>query len=213
VTTVRLKPRRGRLILFFVAAFAAVVVPVASLLVLAAVGARAGSWAARIDPPADVEPLPVGELRARLLELNDLEAPFQLRQRKQSSLVAEWRIADARWTGLFEKAGLSVAHSVRIRLDPKRRRVRAIDTHKKLRWSAGAPRASWAFSFFRGITFYHVESEKAFGVLLVDGQWKVDRAYDYSFNINELKRPVVEAVVRGGWTWQPVVTFFRPLGG
>jgi len=90
--------------------------------------------------------------------------------------------------------------------------VDAIDFARSMTWSAGVPRAAFSFSFFRGIVFYEFESGASYGLLFKDGAWRADYAYRYSYNLNELKQPLVGAVVVGGWTYQPVA-FFLPLLG
>jgi len=173
---------------------------------------RGGAWAARISPPAGVAPVAIEELRRRLLAVNGLDVPFKVREGKRGYLVAEWKLADARWTELLEKGGLSIAHWVKLKLDGEHHLVRAIDFSRRVNWSAGVPRAAFSFSFFRGITFAEIESGSAHGLLFKDGAWTVDRAYQYAYDLNELKAPIVAAVVTSGWTYQPVA-FFLPLLG
>ncbi len=43
--------------------------------------------------------------------------------------------------------------------------------------------------------------------------WQVGEMYRYSYDLGELKQPVMKAVVCNGWTWQPVITFVRAVGG
>jgi len=173
---------------------------------------RGGAWAARISPATGVPPVAAEELRRRLRAVNELELPLHVRDGKRGCLVAEWKLVDARWTGLLEKGGLSIAHWVKLKLDGERHIVRAIDFSRKVSWSAGVPHASFSFSFFRGITFAEVESGSSVGLLFRDGAWTVDRAYQYAYDLNELKAPIVAAVVTSGWTYQPVA-FFLPLLG
>ena len=173
---------------------------------------RGGPWAARISPPAWIAPVPAEEMRARILGINDLDLPFHVREGKRGYLIAEWRLADARWTAVLEQAGLRIAHSVKMKLDPKKSRVNAIDISKTIRWSRGVPGLSWSFSFFRGIDFGGFEKGAAYGLLYKDGGWIFDWAYKYSYNLNEMKQPLVAAVIMGGWTFQPVITFIPRLG-
>lgn len=35
----------------------------------------------------------------------------------------------------------------------------------------------------------------------------------YTFNLNEMKQPMIEIIRYAGWTFRPVITFFRPIGG
>src|SRR5262249_12389487 len=80
---------------------------------------RGGSWAGSLTPVPGGSPLPAEALRARLLAVNDLGLPFRVREERPGGrLVAEWRLADARWLGLMEVGGLTKAHQIYLELDP-----------------------------------------------------------------------------------------------
>jgi hypothetical protein len=173
---------------------------------------KGGAWAARISPPAGVPPISLEEMRQRLLAVNELDLPLHVRENRRGYLIAEWKLADDRWTGLLEKGGLSIAHSVKFKLDGHRHIVRAIDFSRKVSWSAGVPQVAFSFSFFRGINFSDFGSGASYGLLFKDGRWTVGRAYRYSYDLGELKEPLVTGIVGGGWCYQPVA-FFLPLLG
>ena len=173
---------------------------------------RGGAWAARVPPAPGVPPVPVETLRARLLAVNDFDLPFQVREESNGRLVAEWRIADARWMELLEAGGLHKAHWIYMELDPSERKVRAQDRDRTVSWSGGVSRFGWSFSFFRGISFSQYERGAAVGLFFKDGEWTTT-AYNYRFSLPEMKNPLIEAVVQSGWTFAPVITFFRPIGG
>jgi hypothetical protein len=174
---------------------------------------RGGTWAARLAPPKGVEPLPVEELHAKLLAINALDVPVQIRQAANKDLIAEWRLVDARWTGILERGGLNMAHQVRLRFDPDRHRVRTIDSNYRISWRQGVAHLSWAFSCFRGITFFEFASGREYGLLYRDGNWGIYPAYNYRYSITELKQPVIHAILSSGWEYQPVVLFARWLTG
>jgi hypothetical protein len=172
---------------------------------------RGGAWAASIPPAPGVVPVPAEMLRARLLAVNDLGLPFQVREERPGGrLVAEWRIADARWVGLMEAGGLTKAHQVYLELDPGTHTVRAQDRDRTISWSGGVAHLGWSGSFFRGISFFQYERGVAVGLFFKDGRWTTT-AYDYRFQLAEMKNPLIQAIVEGGWTFAPVITFFRPL--
>jgi hypothetical protein len=174
---------------------------------------RGGSWAGSIPPAHGAAPVPAESLRARLLAVNRLGLPFQVREERPGGrLVAEWRIADARWLGPMEVGGLAKAHQVYLELDPGARKVRAQDRDRTVSWGGGVARLGWSWSFFRGINFFQYERGVVVGLFLKDGRWTTT-AYNYRFQLSEMKNPLIQAVVEGGWTFAPVVTFFRPLGG
>lgn len=172
--------------------------------------ARGGSWAAEIAPRAGTDPTTARTLRARILALNELDLPFQVRE-EAGGLVAEWRIADDRWIGLMEAGGLHDIHRIHMQLDPERRQVRSLDVRRTVDWSAGIAEVSASFSFFRGISFFDYDRGVQMGVFFRDGRWTLT-AYDYRFVLSEMKTPLVEAIAGSGWKFTPVVTLSRPLG-
>ena len=207
-------PEKGLMTLLFTQHLSLVLLWMAGFLLLwFALLFRGGSWAGSITPAPGVAPVPAETLRARLLAVNDLGLPFQVREERPGGrLVAEWRIADARWAGVLQAGGLRKAHWVHLELDPAAHKVRAQDRDRAISWGAGVGTAGLSWSFFRGITFAQYERGAQVGLFFKDGRWTTT-AYDYRFQLAEMKNPLVEAVVGGGWTWAPVVTFFRPLGG
>lgn len=172
--------------------------------------ARGGSWAAEIAPRPRTAPVTAKTLRSRMLALNDLDLPFQVRE-EANGLVAEWRIADERWIGLMEAGGLHDVHRIHMELDPERQQVRSLDVRRTVEWSAGLAEISASFSFFRGISFFEYDRGAQLGVFFRDGRWTT-KAYDYEFVLSEMKTPLVQAIVGSGWRFTPVVTLSRPLG-
>jgi hypothetical protein len=171
--------------------------------------ARGASWAAEIAPAARTPPVAADTLRSRILALNGLDLPFQVRE-ESNRLVAEWRIADARWTGLMEAGGLHDVHRIYMELEPDGHRVRSLDEHRTVSWSAGVARLGGSFSFFRGISFFEYSRGVMVGVFFRDGRWTM-KAYDYRFVLSEMKTPLVQAIAGSGWRFTPVVTLSRSL--
>ncbi|HEY0021857.1 MAG TPA: hypothetical protein VGB24_03075 [Longimicrobium sp.] len=171
--------------------------------------ARGASWAAEIAPAARTPPVAVDTLRSRILALNDLDLPFHVRE-ESNRLVAEWRIADARWVGLMEAGGLRDVHRIYMELDPDGHGVRSLDERRTVSWSAGIARLGGSFSFFRGISFFEYSRGVMMGVFFRDGRWTM-KAYDYRFVLSEMKAPLVQAIVGSGWRFTPVVTLSRSL--
>lgn len=203
-------PEKGPIALLFTRHLSLTLTGIAGFFLLwFALTMRAGSWAASISPAPGVESVPAEALRARLLAVNDLNLPFRVRE-EGYRLVAEWRIADARWVGLMEVAGLTRAHEVHLELDPRTHKVLAQDRDRTVSWGAGFARPGASWSFFRGINFFQYERGALLGLFFKGGHWTT-RAYDYCFRLAEMKNPLIQAVVGSGWTFAPVVTFFRPL--
>ena len=168
---------------------------------------RVGLWAGQYVPPEGIQPVTAAELRRRILALNDLDLPFHIREDPKGYLAAEWKLVDTRWTGLMESGGLQIANRVRMRIAEQKRQVRAVDLQTRISWRGGIARAGCfgSFQFFRGINFAQYETAAEYGLLLKDGRWELAQAYTYSFDLSELKQPLLQAVVLSGWTWQPVL--------
>ncbi|HEX8393817.1 MAG TPA: hypothetical protein VF665_15860 [Longimicrobium sp.] len=171
--------------------------------------ARGASWAAEITPGPQAAAARADTLRSRLLALNKLDIPFQVRE-ESDRLVAEWRIADAQWVGLMEAGGLHEAHRIYMEFDEDRHRVRSLDVHQTASWSAGTAQLSGSFSFFRGISFFERSRGAQYGLFYRDGRWTT-KAYDYRFVLSEMKAPLVQAIVGSGWKFTPVVSLSRPF--
>ncbi len=175
--------------------------------------ARGGAWAARV-PPLPVAPVTEDALAERLAALDGLGLPFQVRPVRPGRWVAEWRIADAAWAGPLEAGGLTRVHRVHLDLDPSDHRVRVVDTHHRVDWRGGVGALRGGAAFFRGIEFARYERGLHVGVLFdPDAGLKVAEGFDYRFQLSEMKGPLIDVVTGSGWTWAPVVTFFRPIGG
>lgn len=55
-----------------------------------------------------------------------------------------------------------------------------------------------------GVFFQH-EHQRLFGLQLdAQGRFMPALSYAYTFNLQEMKEPLKQAVVQSGWTWRPV---------
>lgn len=167
---------------------------------------RGATWAASVPSLPGVAPISADDLRARLLAINDLNLPFQVRAQSDGRLVAEWRIAEAKWIGILQAGGLHMAHRVIMELDPATHKVRVQDRSQSIAWSAGAASVGGSWSFFQGITFFQYERGIEVGLFLKDGKWTTT-AYNYRFQLSEMKNPLIEAIVASGWEFTPVAAF------
>ncbi len=142
------------------------------------------------------------QVRAQILGVNRDTAPFQVIKCADDSadLVAEWKIVDAKWYEVFAKAGLKKVFRIKMRLDPEKKEVRAMDEEFTLEWRAGVPSLKLAVSGFRG-----QKTEVSFGTAYAfSEEFKPGQVYNYRFNSSELKTPLQEAVLKKGWTWRGV---------
>lgn len=149
-----------------------------------------------VAPQPGVPPSSGMELRDRLLALNAPDRPFAVQDGEESDLVAEWKIVDAAWWGIFAKAGLKKTYRLFLRLDEEKHEVRALEEEGSVAWEAGAPAVSYSRQMFRGIILRRYERGVAYGL---DG-----KIYDYRFDPREIKGPVIEVVTAAGWRFSPV---------
>jgi hypothetical protein len=177
---------------------------------------RVAAWAARVAPDPRVVPVGLEALKSRLMSINRLNVPFTVGPgRRPDELYVDWRYADATWMDHMRVHGLRRAQRLVLRLDGGPRNVRAMERWSALDWSAGggtdAARLAWRTSY--GITFFHYAHERVFGLQVVNGRPTVVPSYAYTFNLQEMKQPVIDVIANAGWTYRPVITFFRPIGG
>jgi hypothetical protein len=174
---------------------------------------RLGTWASRVMAPADLQRVSATELRDSLLKLNEQDLPFMISEGKKSNeLIASWRYTDSRWVSLMSKGGITGLARIRLRLDEKKKLVRAQDNISSIQWqeaAGGVMSANLRFSAFKGIVFAQYEWGVSYGVVFKNGKLEVDSLYDYSFSMAELKNPLIEIITGSGWDYNPVVTFIR----
>lgn len=144
----------------------------------------------------DIPPQPRDQVFAALLAINRPDLPFVVRDGRPegADLIAEYRIVDAAWRGVFVQAGLKKVFRTLMRLDPSRNEVRTVDEESAVEWVDGVPVAR---SYKRGQR-KEVSWGKAYSVT---GQ----KLYEYKFNSGELHGPLKEAVRSVGWKWRGVL--------
>lgn len=151
---------------------------------------------------ADAPVLSRDELLKRLLDLNRSSAPYQIVDGSSEGvdLIAEWKIVDVYWSGIFGSAGLKKTFRIYLKLEAANHELRAMDREYDVSWKSGLPALRVAASAFKGQK-QSVEfgSAYAFTETTTSGQ-----IYKYRFNTGELKKPIQEAVSGAGWTYKGV---------
>ncbi len=145
-------------------------------------------------------------LMGRLLNLNDLSKPYSLIEGKDTDLIAEWKIVDAQWYGIFSKSHVSQAYRAYLLLDEARHTVRCYEELGMVSWVKGAdglrPTVNYRKSFFRGRILYKKKLGK--GHVMKEPPAEAGEVYEYKFDINEIRQPIVSVVRESGWEWVPV---------
>jgi hypothetical protein len=147
-----------------------------------------------------VAPVPTAELRAALLGLNRDTAPWQVRDGAEDKcdLIAEWRIVDAQWQGIFSSSGLSSVFRVKLKFDEAAHEVRNIDEQTTVTWQGNTPSLSKSWS--RG-QINEIQVGQGIGYT-EEGQ--LGQVYNYRFRSSEIRDPLRDAVTGHGWDWKAV---------
>ncbi|MDT7726974.1 MAG: hypothetical protein QOI21_3550 [Actinomycetota bacterium] len=154
--------------------------------------------------PADgVAPRGLAEVKAAILAVNRSSAPFVVYEAdgRQADVIAEWRIVDANWYGIFAKAGMKKIFRVLLRFDESKHEVRAVDQEYSVEWRGGVPFLSFEIAKSRG-QIRKVEFGQGWAFT---EQGRFGEVYNYKFSTGELKPPLQKAVTDSGWTWTGVV--------
>jgi len=154
--------------------------------------------------PADgVAPRPAAEVRAALLGLSRPDVPYVVRDgnAEGADLVAEWRVLDPAWRTFFARTQVSRVFRTRMRLVPEKNEVRALDQQFEVSWIGDTPRTAIAAEARRGQV--HTVSKRWTLGGGKDGGIEATEAF--SFDSNDLKIALQEAVLGAGWTWRGVV--------
>ncbi len=155
-----------------------------------------------------VEGTPVmarADLLERLLALTHEKVPFAISVGTEADLEAQWKIVDAAWYETFAKAGLEKAHKIHLRLDEAEHEVRALEETWEVSWRAGVPALQMSAEKFQGRTFGSKEFGRDYAFTGVD-PLRFGEAYNYRFDVSEMKDPIIDVVTRSGWKFVPVIT-------
>lgn len=148
------------------------------------------------------------ELIHRLTALNDASRPYRIVRGQDTDLIAEWKIVDASWYGIFNKNRLTKAYKALLLVDEPRHSVRCFEEMGSIQWSAGlngmTPSVHYNKNFFRGRVLFKKQS--GMGYAFKDkGPPEAGKVYEYKFDVDEIRGPIEATVKESGWEWVPVV--------
>jgi len=178
-----------------------------NLLVVVLYFFKGAAWAGTSSAKPGAVPISAAELAARLEAINALDVPFRIERGAQpDELYATWRYADAKWIDLARARGMKRTFRIRLTLDQRSGAVRATDYLASYDWSVGRGGANIEWKAGIGIVFFQYEHQRTFGLQLDEqGRFKPALSYAYTFNLQEMKSPLIEAVTHAGWNWRPTV--------
>ncbi len=155
------------------------------------------------------------QLLEAILALNDDRRPWAYRstpEDRRADLVAEWKLADARWWGAFQRNGLRRSYRAWVALDEATHELRVGEATASVSWSAGTqgltPAIHWRASFFRGVILFERTREIAYGIR-DELPPAVGEIYNYDFDPWRVKAPLLRLALEHGWSYCPVVHRFQ----
>ena len=167
---------------------------------------KGSAWSVRQPAHPGVRAEPAALLRDRLLALNQQNVPVQVVAAPNESLEITWRYADAQWLDLMRAHKMRRTHKLVIALDEHSHTARVLEYWSAFDASAGLGDLRLDWTAARGMQFFEFEHRRVFGVQLdPSGMPSGELSKAYTFNLQELKQPIIEAVTASGWTWQPVM--------
>ncbi len=168
---------------------------------------QGAAWAGTYRAKPGTTPVNVSELAARLEAVNQCDVPFRIeRGSGPNEFFASWRYADAKWIDLARLRGMRRTTRVRLVADEAAKVVRATDHVASYDWSAGRGGSDLEWKAGVGLVLFQREHQRVFGLQLDEqGRFKPEPSYAYTFRLEELKAPLMEAVTRAGWDWRPTV--------
>lgn len=168
---------------------------------------KGSAWSVRQSAKPGTPPASASSLRDRLLALNQQDAPVQVAgSPKKETLEVTWRYGDAQWLDLMRAHKTRRTHKLSLALDEKSHTVRVQEYWNAFGASAGSDDLGLNWTAARGMQFFEFEHRRVFGVQLDEtGRPTGELSKAYTFNLQELKQPIIETVTGNGWTWQPVM--------
>ena len=141
-------------------------------------------------------------LREQILSVNSPDLPYDIIPSDKTDLELFWKIADARWFGIFGREKVSKTYRAYIYLDEARNTVRLWQAIDDVEWVAGAPKIHFQKEFFRGKIIY----QKSSGVQYVLKEDKTfGKVYEYQYDIRAIIEPVKKLALEGGWEFVEVM--------
>jgi hypothetical protein len=154
-----------------------------------------------------IYPVAPNELKARLLAINSLELPYEIKTTPETDLLVEWKIADAKWFAVFSKERLKETYRGFLLLDESRKSVRYCEELVSVRWMGGIdshaqPSLSYQKQFFRGRILFQKSWEVQYGIKEDLSPGKI---YEYRFDVRKVRNQLKKVVEESGWEFVQVV--------
>jgi hypothetical protein len=156
---------------------------------------------------SNILPIGKGALKKKLLALNSPDLPYVIKPDPETDLFVEWKIVDATWYAVFAKERLAKTYRAYLLLDESRKAARYCEETGTIRWMVGTggslnPVATFQKAFFRGRILFQKSWEVQYGI---KENGTLGKVYEYKFDVNRVRDPIVKTIEESGWEFVPVV--------
>jgi len=139
------------------------------------------------------EPITQAALEHILLEINDYDAPVQVKKHRQK-IILTWRHQNQFWCEMLEKKGMKKIYELWLGFDNSTKTVTMSDKYRSVNWSLSPIKIKTGW-FALSKPYFRVATGLAWGV-----ENYVDSSpEDYTFSPNEIKSPILNTVLKNGW--------------
>ena len=156
---------------------------------------------------SNIPPVSREALFSSILSLNDPSKPYRFSQGKETDIIADWKYVDAKWCGILNKSGLKQTYRAMLFLDASRHTVRCFESSRSVSWKAGLQGTDPSFestsSRFGGSILFKKSRGVGYGFKDLKGG-SPGKVYDFSFDVDDIREPVKDIVLKSGWEWVPV---------
>jgi hypothetical protein len=158
------------------------------------------------QPPAGVAPLPPERVHAALLRLNGPDVPYLVRSGRPEGvdLIAELKIADEYWLGVFSAAQVTTQFQIKMHLDHDHLQVRSTDEMWEFARGVsvdlgdGRVGLTWERSHQQG-QIYSTTKTWTFG------KGGFTEEPDLGYSSQAVRSALRERVLSTGWGWRAMV--------
>jgi hypothetical protein len=131
--------------------------------------------------------------------------PTEVTERPDGAVEINWRYAEARWFDLMRMHRMRRTQRLVLHFDETSHTVRVREYWSAFDASADFRSLRLDWKAATGIQFFAFEHQRVFGVQLgPDGKPTGEMSKAYTFDLQALKQPIIDAVTNAGWHWQPL---------
>lgn len=168
---------------------------------------RFGEWAAKYPAKSGASPISAEDLKRQIFSISEI-SPIKVTAKGTNKIELSWDYADEGFKYLFGLGKIRKGYYLLLKLDPNKNNVYAGETLTTIKVDANGlikPTLSLKFSFFKGIVLFKFDYGKSYGLKIENGKPVFNQLYQYKFNPDELKYPLIQLITENGWNYLPKV--------